>query len=88
MALKITEECIACGACEPECKNEAIKEADPIYIIDPDKCTECVGWFDSPKCVEVCPVDACVSDPAHKENRQQLLQKWQKLHPGQKPVAT
>jgi len=64
MAYKINEECISCGACEPECKNEAITEGEETYIIDPDKCTECVGWFETQKCVEVCPVDACIPDPA------------------------
>lgn len=88
MAYKITEECISCGACEPECKNEAIEEGDPIYIIKADKCTECVGWFDSPKCVEVCPVDGCVLDSAIKENKEQLLEKWKKLHPGETPAST
>ncbi len=88
MAYKITEECISCGACEPECKNEAITEGEELYVIDPAKCTECVGWFDAPKCVEVCPVDCCVPDPEHKETREELLEKWQKLHPGQTPAAT
>jgi len=88
MAYKITEECISCGACEPECKNEAIKEGETIYVIDPDKCTECVGWFEAPKCVEFCPVDCCVLDPDHKETKAQLLEKWRQLHPGQEPVVT
>jgi ferredoxin len=88
MAYKITEECISCGACEPECGNDAISESGEIYVIDPDKCTECVGNYDSPKCVEVCPVDCCVLDPAHKESREQLLDKWKKLHPGETPAAT
>lgn len=88
MAYKITDECINCGACEPECKNQAIKEGASIYEIDPAKCTECVGWFASPKCAEVCPVDCCVPDPAHKESREQLLEKWKKLHPGKTPEAT
>ena len=88
MAYKITDECISCGACEPECKNDAIKEGDTIYIIDPSKCTECVGWFEESKCVEVCPVDCCILDTDHKESHQQLLEKWQKLHPGQTPAAT
>ena len=88
MAYKITEECISCGACEPECRNQAIKEGEKIYIIDPNKCTECVGWFDKSKCAEACPVDACVADPAHKESRQQLLAKWEKLNPGKKPAVT
>jgi ferredoxin len=88
MAYKITDECISCGACEPDCKNAAIKEEETIYVIDPNKCTECVGWFESSKCAEVCPVDACVPDPAHKETRQQLLEKWQRQNPGKTPDVT
>jgi ferredoxin len=88
MAYKITEECISCGACEPECANVAISEGKEIYVIDPAKCTECVGNYESPKCVEVCPVDCCIPDPAHKESREQLLKKWEKLHPGETPSAT
>jgi ferredoxin len=88
MAYKITEECISCCACEPECKNEAITEGKEIYVVDPAKCTECVGWFESSKCAEVCPVDACVSDPAHKETREQLSNKWKKLNPGKSPSST
>ena len=88
MAYKITEECISCGACEPECQNEAISEGETIYVIDPDKCTECVGNFESPKCVEVCPVDCCISDPDHAETREQLLEKWRGLHPGETPTVT
>lgn len=60
MAMKITEDCINCGACEPECPVEAISEGDEIYVIDPDKCVECEGYFDSPQCVEVCPTDAVI----------------------------
>lgn len=88
MAYKITDECISCGACEPECKNHAIKEGESIYDIDPAKCTECVGWFASSKCAEVCPVDCCVPDPAHKESKEQLLDKWKKQNPGKTPEAT
>jgi len=85
MAYKITEDCISCGACELECSNEAISERETIYEIDPDRCTECVGNFESPKCVEVCPVDACVPDPEHAESHEELLAKWQRLHPGETP---
>ncbi len=60
MALTINEDCVACGVCEPECPVDAITEGDPLYIIDPVKCVECKGYFDSPKCAEVCPTDACV----------------------------
>jgi len=98
MALMITEECINCGACEPECPNEAIYEggvewelngeshdplSDDIYYIVPDKCTECVGFYDEPQCASVCPVDACVPDPDHAEDHDTLLAKVKKLHPDQ-----
>ncbi|MFC2043707.1 YfhL family 4Fe-4S dicluster ferredoxin [Chloroflexota bacterium] len=85
MPYKITEDCISCGACEPECLNQAIKEAETIYVIDPDRCSECVGSFEFAKCVEVCPVDCCVPDSEHQENKEQLLEKWKKLHPGETP---
>jgi ferredoxin len=88
MAYKITEDCINCGACEAECKNEAISEGEETFVIDSDKCTECVGWFESPKCAEVCPVDACAPNPDRQETREQLLGKWSKLHPGETPAVT
>lgn len=81
MAYKITEECISCGACEPECPNTAISEGETVYVVDPDKCTECVGAHDKPNCAEVCPVSAAVPDPDHKESPEQLQAKWKKLHP-------
>ena len=87
MAYKITDDCISCGACEPECKNNAISEGEDIYVIDADKCTECVGNHESPKCAEVCPVDACVPDPDHEESKEQLLEKWHSLHPGKAPAC-
>ncbi len=87
MAYKITEDCISCGACEPECPNQAIKEGDTIYIINPDRCTECVGSHASSRCAEVCPVDAPKPDPDRKESRDQLLAKWKKLHPGETPKS-
>jgi ferredoxin len=87
MAYKITDECISCGACESECPNAAIKEGDTAFVIDPGKCTECVGSYPSSKCAEVCPVGAPVSDPERKETKEQLLKKWENLHPGEKPKA-
>jgi ferredoxin len=87
MAYKINEECISCGACEPECPNQAIKEGDTIYVIDPERCTECVGSHPSSKCAEVCPVGSPNPDPDHKEAHEQLLAKWKKLHPGETPKA-
>ena len=75
MATTITSDCINCGACEPECPNESISEGSDIYVIDPEKCTECVGYFDEPQCIEVCPVDCIIPDPDHQETKEQLLVK-------------
>ena len=86
MAYLINEECINCGACESECPNEAISEGESFYEIDPKRCTDCVGAYDSSQCVEVCPVDACQPDPEQKETREQLLEKWRGLHPGEEPA--
>jgi ferredoxin len=88
MAYKITDECISCAACEPECPNQAISEGETIYDIEPSKCTECVGSYESSRCVEVCPVDCCIPDEAHEESREQLLEKWKSLHPGETPTVT
>jgi ferredoxin len=85
MALMITDECINCDVCEPECPNNAISQGEDIYEIDPNKCTECVGSFDSSQCASVCPVDAPKPDESRKETREQLLAKWKKLHPGETP---
>lgn len=85
MAYKITPDCISCGACEPECPNAAIKEGDTQFVIDPKKCTECVGSYPSSKCAEVCPVGAPQPDPDHKEAKDVLLARWKTLHPGETP---
>ncbi len=79
MALIITDECVNCGVCEPECPNTAITEGDDIYIIDPAKCTECVGHHDEPQCVEVCPVDCIPKDPDHEESQEELQAKYESL---------
>jgi ferredoxin len=79
MALIITDECINCDVCEPECPNGAISQGIEIYVIDPAKCTECVGHFDKPQCVEVCPVDCIPPDPAHVESKEALLRKYETL---------
>jgi len=65
MAFKITDDCSACGLCEPECPNSAISEGDDIFEIDSEKCQECEGNFDTQQCAEVCPVEACIPDPDH-----------------------
>ncbi len=85
MAYKITEDCISCGACEPECPNQAISEGETIFIINPERCTECVGAYTSSRCAAVCPVDACQPDETRRESKQQLLEKWRHLHPGEEP---
>ncbi|MDP1573360.1 MAG: YfhL family 4Fe-4S dicluster ferredoxin [Coxiellaceae bacterium] len=77
MALLITEECINCDVCEPECPNDAIYQGAEIYEIDPSKCTECVGHFDVPQCREVCPVD-CIP-LAFYESKEDLLRKYEGL---------
>lgn len=79
MALFITDECINCDVCEPECPNEAISPGEEIYIIDPDKCTECVGHYDEPQCQQVCPVDCILLDPNHEETQEELEAKYERL---------
>jgi hypothetical protein len=81
MATMITNECINCGACEPECPNNAISQGEPVYIIDPLLCTECVGFHDYEACAAVCPVDCCVTDPNNIESEQVLLERARALHP-------
>ena len=79
MALKITDQCINCDVCEPECPNAAISQGVDFYVIDASRCTECVGHFDVPQCREVCPVDCIPLDPGHAESREELLVKYEKL---------
>lgn len=103
MATLITEECINCGACEPECPNTAIYgpgvewELDGVkhpalstdfYYIVPEKCTECVGHFNKEQCAVVCPVDCCVPDPNHVETETELLERAKKLHSDREFVLT
>ena len=79
MALKITEECINCDVCEPECPNQAISQGLDFYIIDPNLCTECVGHFDTPQCVEVCPVECIPKDESNEETEEKLWEKYRQL---------
>jgi ferredoxin len=79
MALWITDECINCDVCEPECPNQAISMGPEIYRIDPDRCTECVGHFDQPQCVQLCPVDCIPVHPEHVESREQLWERYLRL---------
>ena len=79
MALLITDECINCDVCEPECPNQAISMGAEFYVIEWSKCTECVGHFDRPQCREVCPVDCIPLDPEHAESREELQAKYERL---------
>jgi len=79
MSLLITDECINCDVCEPECPNGAISQGDEIYVIDPSLCTECVGHYETSQCVDVCPVDCIIPDPENEENEEQLRAKYEKL---------
>ena len=79
MALRITDECINCDVCEPECPNDAISQGSEIYVIDVLNCTECVGHFDAPQCVEVCPVECIEVHPDHVESRDRLQLKYEGL---------
>ena len=87
MAYKIlVEKCIACGTCIAECPNGAIRDGERTSVINPDRCTECVGAHQKPECAVICPIEAPVPDPDHKESREQLLAKWKKLHPNKTPA--
>ncbi len=79
MALMITDECINCDVCEPECPNDAISSGEEIYVIDSQKCTECVGHFEEPQCRKVCPVDCIPLNPDVVETREALQDKYIRL---------
>jgi ferredoxin len=81
MATQITDACINCGACEPECPNEAISQGADIYLINQDLCTECVGFHEKEACQAVCPVECCVPDPAKSEDEAALIARAVALHP-------
>ena len=76
MSLIITDDCINCDVCEPECPNNAISQGEEIYEIDPNLCTECVGHYDEPQCVEVCPVDCIALDVNNVESKDELMDKY------------
>ena len=81
MALLIKDTCTNCDMCEPECPNEAITFGEEIYEINPDLCTECIGFYEEPTCMKVCPINNCiVVDPEHVESEEQLLIKFAEIH--------
>lgn len=79
MSLFITDECINCDVCEPECPNDAIYQGEEIYEINPNLCTQCVGHYDEPQCQQVCPVDCILVDEENPESPEQLLEKYHKI---------
>lgn len=79
MALKITDACINCDVCESACPNQAISQGETIYVINPALCTECVGHYDEPQCVVVCPVECIVPDPDYPETHEELMAKFERL---------
>jgi hypothetical protein len=81
MATMITNDCINCGACEPECPNNAISQGPTVFVIDPKLCTECVGFHDYEACAAVCPVDVCVTDPNNIETEEALIARARAIHP-------
>ena len=76
MALKILDTCVNCDVCEPACPNQAISLGEEFYEIDPDRCTECIGHFDLPQCIEVCPVECIIIDPERVESDEQLRDRY------------
>jgi ferredoxin len=81
MSTLITDECINCGACEPECPNKAISMGEDLYVIEPELCTECVGFHDEEQCASVCPVDCCLPDPDREEEEDVLIGRAKRIHP-------
>ena len=88
MALYITDQCINCDVCEPECPNDAIYQGEIIYEIEAAKCTECVGHFDKEQCIIVCPVDCILVDPSHTESREVLAGKYTELTGNPLPASS
>ncbi|AXY57231.1 YfhL family 4Fe-4S dicluster ferredoxin [Acinetobacter chinensis] len=80
MALLITDQCINCDMCVAECPNQAIFEGEKVYEIDAERCTECVGFYERQTCVDVCPIECILPDPAHKETREELLNRFYYLN--------
>lgn len=79
MALKIDHDCINCDMCEPECPNQAIFMGEEVYEIDPNLCTECIGYYDEPQCIECCPIDCIEPDPEHVETEETVNAKLEAI---------
>ena len=88
MAVKIIDTCISCGACEPECPNEAITAGDDTYVVDAEKCTECYGVYGESQCISVCPTESIISDEENVDTVESLMAKFESLHPGREPKNT
>jgi ferredoxin len=79
VAYKITDDCINCGACEPVCPNQAISMGDVHFDVNPERCTECTGYFDEAQCASVCPNESAIPDPDRRESKEVLLARKEKL---------
>ena len=79
MALMITDECINCDVCEPECPNGAISQGDDFHLCNADSYRQCVGHYETSQCVDVCPVDCIPLDPSHEESQEELMAKYERL---------
>ena len=79
MSLLITDQCINCDMCVPECPNQSIFEGEKFYEIDAERCTECVGFYERQTCVDVCPIDCIIPNPAHIESKEQLMNRFHYL---------
>jgi ferredoxin len=88
VALMITDECINCDVCEPECPNQAISMGPEFYVIDPGRCTECVGHFDTPQCVQVCPVACIPHNPERPDTQQSLWARFNRLQAEAKALSS
>ena len=80
MALMITDDCTACGLCSDVCPNDAIIAGDPVYLINPNRCTECAGHLKELQCTEICPCEAIVVNPYYVEEYMELLEKDRRIH--------
>ncbi len=78
----VSDNCTGCSACEPECPNAAILDTDDgLFRIDPDLCTECIGFFEEAQCAAVCPIEkTCIPDPDCVEEKSALMAKKVQLH--------
>lgn len=86
MSVQITAACVTCGACLWECPVEAISPGATRPVVDPDRCTECYGFFGEGQCIVVCPVGAIMVD--RPEPLATLAGRYERLHPAREAQDT